>query len=253
MAEMSALSTTIIPPSPSHDSTHLSNPSTPIPSTTTTNDILTPLLNDSGPTYSSSPLGGIVTATASPLTNSPSTLVAALSTLQHLQQISGQSSSSSLTTSFPNSLMGTTSGQTNLSSITLSGSNVTARPLPTYHSSPKPSLSVSISPLLKTQVPKATIAGSMGKSPGAKLVTVQPLPGNASVADIIASLQQNVSTLLKQQQGTLTQSSNNNTLSVLNGLQPHTTQQRKQLQINIEHSSTTAGGPRNILTPNTST
>lgn len=85
-----------------------------------------------------------------------------------------------------------------------------------------------------------------GKSPGAKIVTVQPLlslPGNASVAEIIASLQQNVSSPLKQQQQQVPLSSSSNNMSLLNGLpnqqQPQSSQNQSIKQ--TDNVTTTTG------------
>ena len=120
---------------------------------------------------------------------------------------------------------------------------------------PKPRLSL----LLKSQAVNPSqpmIAGQLsslstplipqGKSPGAKIFAVQPLssvPGNASVAEIIASLQQNVSSLLKQQQQQqVPLASLSNTMSLLNGLpnqqQPQSSQNQSIKQTDNVTSTT---------------
>ncbi len=252
MAEISALSATIIPQSPQHESQPgPSTPSTPVPRSTTTT-VHTPLLSDvnNGPTYSSSPLGTVPYST---LNNSPGSIAAAISTLQHLQQLGGQSSS----TGSPGSHNPLSTGATLLppsssslptSGVTLPGISVTARPLSLSTKTP----SVPLSPLIKTQIPLSSVSNNQGRSPGTKVVTVQPLPGNASVADFIASLQQNVSTLLKQQQGTV--STTPSFSSLLNGLQSSPLSQQnsqKKLLMSGEHS--TVSSPGKFLTQNPTT
>ena len=77
-------------------------------------------------------------------------------------------------------------------------------------------------------------------------LSVQPLsslPGNASVAEIIASLQQNVSSLLKQQQQQqVPLASSSNTMSLLNGLpnqqQPQSSQNQSIKQTDNVTSTT---------------
>ena len=253
MAEISALSATIVPQSPQHEPQPApSTPTTPIPRSTTTT-VHTPLMSDvnNGPTYSSSPLG---TAPYSTLgnNNSPGSIAAALSTLQHLQQLGGQSSStvspgSHNLLSAGGTLTSPSSSSLPTSAVTLPGINVTARSLSLSSKTP----SVPLSPLLKTQIPLSSVASNQGRSPGTKVVTVQPLPGNASVADFIASLQQNVSTLLKQQQGTVSTPSFS---SLLNGLQSSPLSQpnsQKKLLMSREHS--TVSSPGKFLTQNPTT
>ena len=251
MAELSSLSATIVPQSPMHDPLPVPSPSTPLPHSVASN-VLSPLLSDvsSGPTYSSSPLGvGTSTALAG---NSPNAIAAALSTLQQLQQIGGQSSTPSVLPSTPNAPASQPSSSSFVipspNTVTLPGSTVTARPI----SVPSKTPVAPISPFLKTQIPLSAAGGStQGRSPGAKVVTVQPLPGNASVADIIASLQQNVSTLLKQQQqqGSIATGTTTSFTSLFNSLQPQSSPLNQQQKLLLrEHAS--AASPGKFLTHN---
>lgn len=268
MAEMSALVSSVPSQSPVHDDPA---PSTPQPPSTASIVHTPSLLTDNGPSYSSSPVAPPLTVTSSAINNSSSPskqqLVAAL---QHLHQISSSPSSPSLPSSSSSQSLPSNIVSPSGNSITLPGSSVTARPLPLSTISPKSSV-IPVSPLLKAQVPSAPppVTGSVmtpGRSPGTKVVTVQQLPGNTSVADIIASLQHNVSNLLKQQhQSSGVNSTTNSTLmsaspktlsTLLNSLQqPLSTQQQESLQKTITHelSSPGAVNSETFLTSNPST
>ena len=265
MAQISALSHTVPqspltnpPPGivPITQSTNTSTPTTCQMSPNATAH-LTPLLNETSSSTSSinSPMA-IATA---PGVNSPNSVAAVLSTLQQLQQAGNHSSllpsSSPLKTSQILNSPSTTVFSSQ-STAQLRSGTVTARPL---NFAPSPSSKTPLSPLLKSQavnLSQPMIAGQssslstplipQGKSPGAKIVTVQPLsslPGNASVAEIIASLQQNVSSLLKQQQQQqVPLASSSNTMSLLNGLpnqqQPQSSQNQSIKQTDNVTSTT---------------
>ena len=266
MAQISALSHTVPqspltnpPPGivPITQSTNTSTPTTCQMSPNATAH-LTPLLNETSSSTSSinSPMA-IATA---PGVNSPNSVAAVLSTLQQLQQAGNHSSllpsSSPLKTSQILNSPPTTSVFSSQSTAQLRSGTVTARPL---NFAPSPSSKTPLSPLLKSQAVNPSqpmIAGQstslstplipQGKSPGAKIVTVQPLsslPGNASVAEIIASLQQNVSSLLKQQQQQVPLASSSNNMSLLNGLpnqqQPQSSQNQSIKQ--TDNVTTTTG------------
>ena len=170
--------------------------------------LLTPLLSEhSNGTSSTISANSPLALAAAALVNSqnPASVAAALSTIQQLQQ---QQLSSPLMSSVAvsQSLSSPTQSPTSFR-----GGTVTARPL-NFAPSPlsggirpctqQPISQTSQSPLLKAQGVPSTTGGlaSQSKSPGAKVVTVQPLPA-VSMAEVLASLQQNVmSSLLRQQQ-----------------------------------------------------
>ena len=195
----------VVAPVPSQTSTPASHLSANAAAT-----LLTPLLSEhSNGTSSTISANSPLALAAAALVNSqiPASVAAALSTIQQLQQQQQQLSSP---------LMSSAAVSQALSSPTQSptsfrGGTVTARPL-NFAPSPlsggirpctqQPTSQASQSPLLKAQgVPSATATlASQSKSPGAKVVTVQPLP-SVSMAEVLASLQQNMmSSLLRQQQ-----------------------------------------------------
>ena len=218
MAQMSLLNNTV-PQSPV--ATSLPAVAAPVPSQMSTPashlsanaaaTLLTPLLSEhSNGTSSTISANSPLALAAAALVNSqiPASVAAALSTIQQLQQQQQQQLSSPLMSSAAVSQALTSPSQ---SPTSFRGGTVTARPL-NFAPSPlsggirpstqQPTSQASQSPLLKAQgIPSTTgTLASQSKSPGAKVVTVQPLPA-VSMAEVLASLQQNMmSSLLRQQQ-----------------------------------------------------
>ena len=229
-----------------------STPTNQASSATSAGTSLTPI-----PGIAASPLAlALGTANSPASASSASAMVAAaISTLKQLTQ-SPLTNQPQLAHLSPSS---SSSSQPALSPASLKPGTVTARPLnfvssPASVGSPRlglsqqqqqPSLAQTqlslapLSPLVKSQLPASALpasshnpcpsnlsAISMGtnKSPGAKIVTVQPLPNSSasdSVAEILASLQQSSVPFLKHQQQPsvpIPPSSLHEAVDLLNGL-----------------------------------